>query len=123
MPTDPSSHCKRTGFILLKRKVSWYRRNSDMSLFANNYCQNKICDLGSNHQNTICVEPRIDSYFLNITFVFSKCLLTVMTSKKKSKKSDIVQKGRVGWTPKPYFYRVSHKKLHLVLEGCSTPKF
>ena len=23
--------------------------------------------------------------------------------KKKSKKSDIVEKGRVGWTPKPYF--------------------
>ena len=23
--------------------------------------------------------------------------------KKKSKKSDIVQKGRVGWTPKTYF--------------------
>ena len=23
--------------------------------------------------------------------------------KKKTEKSDIVQKGRVGWTPKPYF--------------------
>ena len=25
--------------------------------------------------------------------------------KNKSKKSDIIQKGRVGWTPKPYFYK------------------
>ena len=24
-------------------------------------------------------------------------------NKKKTEKSDIVQKGRVGWTPKPYF--------------------
>ena len=24
--------------------------------------------------------------------------------KKKTEKSDIVQKGRVGWTPKPYFW-------------------
>ena len=25
--------------------------------------------------------------------------------KKESKKSDILQKGRVGWTPKPYFWK------------------
>ena len=51
------------------------------------YWQNKICDLDPNHQNSICVEPSIDSYFLNITFVFSKCLLTVkyLTLKLPSK--------------------------------------
>ena len=30
-------------------------------------------------------------------------LLREAFNKKKTEKSDIVQKGRVGWTPKPYF--------------------
>ena len=33
----------------------------------------------------------------------SKIARTKGSLKKNSKRSDIVQKGRVGWTPKPYF--------------------
>ena len=39
------------------------------------------------------------------TISFQRILLTSVREdlKKKSKKSDIVTKGRVGWGPKPYF--------------------
>ena len=59
-----------------------------------------------------------EEIYNGVTTLFSSSMKTNKTSgscldrnfrvredfkKKKTEKSDIVQKGRVGWTPKPYF--------------------
>ena len=38
-----------------------------------------------------------------VPYAFIPLCLVREDLKKKTEKSDIVQKGRVGWTPKPYF--------------------
>ena len=41
--------------------------------------------------------------FENLEHEFTNKNKGKTSKKKKTEKSDIVQKGRVGWTPKPYF--------------------
>ena len=44
-------------------------------------------------------------HFLNVIENCIKLDLGKPSKKKKTEKSDIVQKGRVGWTPKSYFQK------------------
>ena len=47
------------------------------------------------------IKPNVSKQ--NFFYYFTMQYLGKTSKKKKTEKSDIVQKGRVGWTPKPYF--------------------